>query len=96
MYADELTFPPEDLAWLNAPIEDLVFADTPDIDTLLRTAPAAMSPPMQAGQSSYTQPITIRIPRWLVAELKKKATERGEKYQTYINLILAQHAKNKY
>ena len=92
MYASELKFPPEDLTWLYAPAEDLVFDDLPSMDEAIRTAPDATTPTLAAGQSSYTQPITIRLPRWLVTELKKKATGAGEKYQTYINLILAQHA----
>jgi hypothetical protein len=93
MYADELTFSPEDLSWLDAPLQDLVFEDLPSIDEILQINPMTLSVPLPAGQSTYTQSVTIRFPRWLVAALKKQAIERGEKYQTYINLILAQHAK---
>ena len=91
MYADELTFPPEDLSWLDAPLQDLVFEDTHDFDEILRVNPMTLSPPQTAGHSTYTQPITIRIPHWVLASLRQKAVERGLPYQSLINQVLVQH-----
>ncbi len=92
MYVDELIFPPEDLSWLDAPVGELVFEDTPSIDEILRNNPVTLSAPLPVGQSTYTQSVTIRINRGVLAEIKKRAAAHGEKYQTFINSLLAQHA----
>lgn len=92
MYIEELKFTPDEMEMPDIPFEELMFEDVPSINALFRTTPTAVSQALTEGQSSYTQSVTIRLPRWLLAALKKEATERGEKYQTYINLILSQHA----
>lgn len=92
MYTDELIFPPEDLTWLDAPLQDLVFEELPSIDETLRNNPLTLSAPLAAGQSLYTERISIRINRGVLAEIKKRAAQHGERYQTFINLLLAQHA----
>lgn len=93
MYIEELVFAPEELEMPDIPFRELVLEDLPSIDEVLRINPVVMATqPLTAGQSAYTQSITIRIPHWVLAELKKKAVGAGEKYQTYVNLILAQHA----
>jgi hypothetical protein len=93
MHTDNLTTTDLDIPFedMNIPYEEMVFEDLPDIDELLRTTPTVISPPPTAGQTLFSERITIRINRGVLAELKKRAAEQGEKYQTYINLILAQH-----
>lgn len=83
---------------LDIPLEELVFEDLPSMDEVLErnqvlnVNEVTLSPPQTAGQTPYTERISIRIPRWLLAELRRKAAERGLPYQTFINEVLAQHA----
>lgn len=45
-------------------------------------------PPIAPGASGPTERITIRVPGWLLAEYKRKALDRGTKYQTLMIEIL--------
>lgn len=92
MHTNSLTTPDLDLPFedMDIPFEEMVFEDLPDIDELLRTTPTVISPPPSAGLTLFSQRVTIRINRAVLAELKKQAAERGEKYQTHINQLLAE------
>lgn len=92
MYIDELRFAPEDLAWMDLPIEELLIEDLPSMEEVLRTTSTVISPPPTAGQTTFSERITIRINHSVLAELKKQAAVQGLRYQTYLNSILAQHA----
>jgi predicted DNA binding CopG/RHH family protein len=54
--------------------------------------PVVLSPPLTINQTLFTERICIRINRGVLAELKKRAAEQGMRYQTFINLLLAQDA----
>lgn len=96
MHNDDLAPPDLDIPFsdLNIPFVKLELDDLPSIDEVLKTSQATLSPPSTVGQTLYSERISIRIPRWILAEIKKRAATEGEKYQTYINLILSQHARS--
>lgn len=94
MHTDDLIIP-----GLDVPVEEIdilliefVFEEMPEVDDLLSATPTVPWVAMTAGQTLFSERISIRIPRWLLLEIKKRAAASGERYQTYINLILAQHA----
>jgi len=94
MHTDHLTLPEPHLPFeeMDIPFVEMVFEDMPDIDELLRTTPTVLSAPMTSGQTLFSQRITIRINHGVLLEIKKRAAAAGERYQTYINHILAIHA----
>lgn len=94
MHTDDLILPEPHLPFeeMDIPFVDMIFDDLPDIDELLRTSPTTIWEPMTAGQTLFSQRISIRIPRGVLLEIKKRAAANGERYQTYINQILAIHA----
>ena len=94
MHTEELSIPDLDVFFvdLDIPFEELRFDDLPSIDEILKASPITLSPPLTAGQTPYSERICIRVNRGVLYELKKRAEARGERYQTYINQILAQHA----
>ena len=87
MHPDSLTVPDLDIPFAELELEDL-----PTIDELLRDSPVTLSPPPTAGQTTFTERICIRINRGVLDELKRQAAEQGTRYQTFINLILAERA----
>lgn len=95
MHTDDQIYQALDIPFvdLDIPCEDLVFEDLPSIDEVLRSNPmVTLSPLPTVGQTLYSERISIRIPRWLLEEIKKRAAAEGEKYQTFMNSILAQYA----
>lgn len=87
MHFDELS----DLD-LDIPFQELELDELPSIDEVLRASPVTPSPPLTINQTLFTDRICIRINRAVLATLKQKAAERGVRYQTFINLLLAQQA----
>lgn len=95
MHTEDPSIPDPDIPFvdLNLPFVELDLEDTPDMDEVLKTSPrVAISQPLTASQTTFSQRISIRIPRSVLATTRKKAAALGMPYQTYINLILAQHA----
>jgi predicted DNA binding CopG/RHH family protein len=94
MHTEDFRIPELDIPFveLDIPFVELEFEDLPSIDEILKVSPVKLSPPLTAGQTHYSERICIRVNRGILAELKKRAEARGERYQTYINQILAQHA----
>ncbi len=88
MYAGTLNLPDLDIPFeaLGLELEDL-----PTLDELLRI-PAVLSPPLTVNQTLFSERICIRINRGVLAELKRRAAEKGMRYQTFINMLLAQQA----
>lgn len=91
MHTDELNLPLIDPE-LDIPFEELALDDLPSLEEVLRISPTVLSSPPTAAQTLFSQRISIRINHGVLVELKKRAAAVGEKYQTYINQILAQHA----
>jgi len=76
---------------LDFPDLELVLEDLPSLEEVLRDNPVTLSPPPTAAQTLFSNRICIRVPRWVLAEIKKRAAAQGEKYQTLINQLLAQY-----
>lgn len=87
MHAEELDLPELELA-VDDP--ELILEDLPSIEEVLRTSPVTISPPLKINQTPFTERICIRINRSVLATLKQQAADKGERYQTFINLLLAQ------
>lgn len=94
MHTANLTVPDLDIPFvgLDVPFVELELEDLPCIDEVLKTSQVALSPPLKVGATLYSERISIRINRGILSELKKRAAAEGVRYQTYINLLLAQHA----
>lgn len=94
MYTEELTVPDLDIPFIDMdiPFVELELDDLPSIDKVLRNNPVTLSAPLNEGQTTYSERISIRIPRGILAAMRKQAAARGMPYQTFINLLLAQHA----
>ena len=94
MHTDDLIIPGLDIPIeeIDIPLIEFVFEEMPEVDDSLSATPTVPWVPMTAGQTLFSERISIRIPRWLLLEIKKRAAASGEKYQTYINQILAIHA----
>ena len=74
------------------PVLELELDDIPDADESLFASPVTLSAPLTINQTLYSERICIRINKAVLAILKQKAAERGTRYQTFINMLLAQHA----
>lgn len=48
--------------------------------------------PAESSMTRYSEKISMRIPRPILALLKEEAKRRGVPYQTFLNMILGQHA----
>jgi len=100
MHTVELNIPDLDLDFnllvddLDIQADELEFEDQPSMEEVLREFPVMLSPPPTAGQTLFSERISIRINRSVLAELKKRAAAVGMRYQTFINLLLAQHASS--
>ncbi|WP_305074376.1 hypothetical protein [Propionivibrio sp.] len=93
MHTEELTIPDLDLPFvdLDIPEQELVLEELPGTEVLLSSR-VVLSPPLTINQTLFSERICIRINRSVLSTLKKQAAEQGVRYQTFINLLLAQHA----
>lgn len=57
-----------------------------------RPKPSKTRNPAPASLTTFTEKISIRIPRPILALIKEQATQRGLPYQTYINMMLSEGA----
>ncbi len=94
MHTTELNIPGLDLDLpsddLDIQFEELELEDLPSMEEVLREFPVMLSPPPTAGQTLFSERISIRINRSVLAELKKRAAAVGMRYQTFINLLLTE------
>ena len=68
---------------------ELNLDESPHPDDAALMSSVTLSPPLTINQTTYSEKISIRIPRSILATLKQRAKEHGMKYQTFINMILA-------
>lgn len=91
---DSLMITPQDLE-LDYDIDDYPSLDEIYVYIEANAGVTITSSPLNARDTLYSNKISIRIPHYVLTEIKLKASEMGLPYQTLINVILNEYVAGK-